>query len=75
MQRNHLHPAVHRVQDAVTSNSAASWKTPQLAAVACTIRNLNRLFSEHAGRTPLNYVPSLSALLLPGSWSRRAVLT
>ena len=57
MHRNHLHPAVHRVQDAVRRNPAASWKAPELAAIACTsIRNLSRLFTEHAGCTPLDYV-------------------
>jgi transcriptional regulator GlxA family with amidase domain len=55
--RNHVHPAVHRVQDAVTRNPTASWKATQLAAVGCTsVRNLNRLFTEHAGCTPLDYV-------------------
>jgi transcriptional regulator GlxA family with amidase domain len=57
LHRNHLHPAVHRVQDAVTRNPAASWKASELAAVACTsARNLTRLFAEHAGCTPLAYV-------------------
>jgi transcriptional regulator GlxA family with amidase domain len=57
MHRNHLHPAVHRVQDAVTRNPTASWKAAQLAEVACTSsRNLTRLFAEHAGCSPLDYV-------------------
>ena len=48
---------MHRVQDAVTRNPSACWNGMQLAAVACTsIRNLNRLFTEHAGCTPLDYV-------------------
>jgi len=57
MYRNHLHPAVHRVQDAVARNPAASWSAAQLSAVACTSpRNLSRLFAEHARCSPLDYV-------------------
>ncbi len=57
MHRNHLHPAVHRVQDAVTRDPAAAWSSAQLAAVACTgPRNLARLFAEHARCSPLDYV-------------------
>ncbi len=55
--RNHLHPAVHRVQDAVTRKPAASWTSTELSAVACTSpRNLARLFAEHAHCSPLDYV-------------------
>jgi transcriptional regulator GlxA family with amidase domain len=57
MYRNHLHPAVHRVQDAVTRDPAAPWSSAQLAQVACTgQRNLARLFAEHARCSPLDYV-------------------
>ena len=57
MHRNHLHPAVHRVQDAVARDPAASWGSAELAAVACTsARNLARLFAEHAHCSPLDYV-------------------
>jgi transcriptional regulator GlxA family with amidase domain len=57
MHRNHLHPAVHRVQDAVARNPAASWSAAELSAIACTsARNLSRLFAEHAGCSPLDYV-------------------
>lgn len=57
MHRNHLHPAVHRVQDAVARDPAASWNSAQLSAVACTsARNLARLFAEHAHCSPLDYV-------------------
>jgi transcriptional regulator GlxA family with amidase domain len=55
--RNHLHPAVHRVQDAVARKPAASWTADELSAVACTSpRNLARLFAEHAHCSPLDYV-------------------
>ncbi len=57
MHRNHLHPAVHRVQDAVARNPTARWSARELAAVACTSsRNLTRLFAEHAHCSPLDYV-------------------
>jgi transcriptional regulator GlxA family with amidase domain len=55
--RNHLHPAVHRVQDAVARRPAVSWTSNELSAVACTSpRNLARLFAEHAHCSPLDYV-------------------
>lgn len=57
MHRNHLHPAVHRVQDAVARDPAAQWGARELSAVACTsARNLARLFAEHANCSPLDYV-------------------
>jgi transcriptional regulator GlxA family with amidase domain len=55
--RNHLHPAVHRVQDAVIQDPTAPWTAKQLSSVACTSpRNLARLFAEHAHCSPLDYV-------------------
>jgi transcriptional regulator GlxA family with amidase domain len=64
MHRNHLHPAVHRVQDAVARNPAARWGSRELAAVACTgARNLTRLFAEHAHCSPLDYVQLLRVAL------------
>lgn len=57
MFRNHLHPAVHRVQDAVSREPAGRWRLADLSDVACTsARNLSRLFAEHAGCSPLEYV-------------------
>jgi len=55
--RNHVHPAVHRVQDAVVRDPTAPWTAQELSSVACTSsRNLARLFSEHARCSPLDYV-------------------
>jgi transcriptional regulator GlxA family with amidase domain len=55
--RNHLHPAVHRVQDAVVRDPTAAWTSNQLSSVACTsARNLARLFADHAQCSPLDYV-------------------
>ena len=57
MHRNHIHPVVHRVQDAVSRNPAAHWPADRLADVAHTSeRNLARLFAQHARCSPLDYV-------------------
>ena len=55
--RNHLHPALHRVQDAVTHQPQATWTVPLMAQLAHTSpRHLTRLFLEHAGIAPLQYL-------------------
>ncbi|OZI77520.1 GlxA family transcriptional regulator [Bordetella genomosp. 12] len=55
--RNHLHPGVHRVQDAILRDPGADWSAPRLAEQAHTsARHLNRLFAEHAGCTPMDYL-------------------
>ena len=57
MHRNHLHPAVHRVQDAISREPATAWSATRLARLACTSsRNLTRLFAQHARCSPLDYV-------------------
>jgi transcriptional regulator GlxA family with amidase domain len=64
MHRNHVHPVLHRVQDAVIKNPAAQWSATRLAAIACmSPRNLARLFAEHAGCSPLDYVQRLRVAL------------
>lgn len=64
MHRNHVHPVLHRVQDAVIKDPAASWSAARLASVACmSPRNLARLFAEHAGCSPLDYVQRLRVAL------------
>lgn len=58
--RNHLHPALHRVQDAVSEQPQADWSVPKMAEVAHTSpRHLTRLFVEHAGVAPLAYLRRL----------------
>ncbi|MEO5688313.1 MAG: helix-turn-helix domain-containing protein [Burkholderiaceae bacterium] len=55
--RNHLHPAVHRVQNAVCERPSHAWDVPALAEVAhVTPRHLARLFKDHAGVSPRDYV-------------------
>ena len=55
--RNHLHPALHRVQDAVSQAPAQDWSLGAMADVAHTSpRHLTRLFVEHAQVAPLAYL-------------------
>lgn len=62
--RNHIHPAVHRVQDAIASDPARAWPLPQLAKIAgASPRHLSRLFHEHAGMHLADYRNRLRATL------------
>ncbi|CUJ13150.1 GlxA family transcriptional regulator [Achromobacter xylosoxidans] len=62
--RNHMHPGVHRVQDAVVRNPAAPWSAQSLAEQAHTSsRHLTRLFREHAGCTPMDYLYQIRVAL------------
>lgn len=55
--RSHLHPALHRVQDAVSQQPQTGWTVPRMADLAHTSpRHLTRLFIEHAGIAPLQYL-------------------
>ncbi len=48
--RNHFHPAVHRVQDAILADPSKDWSADDLARVACvSTRHLARLFKTHTG--------------------------
>ena len=62
--RNHLHPAVHRVQDAIIANPAENWTLTDLAKIANTSsRHLSRLFNEHAGVSITTYINTLRVAL------------
>ena len=62
--RDHLHPALHRVQDAVCAAPAEDWDSARLAAVAhVTPRHLGRLFREHTGLSPRAWVEQVRAAL------------
>ncbi|OCR25905.1 AraC family transcriptional regulator [Pseudomonas syringae] len=64
MGRNHLHPALHRVQDAVATDPGGDWTVEQMAGIACTSsRHLGRLFHEYAGGGPLDYLHRLRIAL------------
>lgn len=62
--RNHLHPALHRVQDALAAAPGDDWSVERMANIACTsARHLGRLFHEHAGASPLDYLHRLRVAL------------
>jgi transcriptional regulator GlxA family with amidase domain len=57
VHRRHLHAVVHRVQDAIVTRPERDWDMAALAAVGhATERHLLRLFTEHAGISPLHYL-------------------
>jgi transcriptional regulator GlxA family with amidase domain len=54
--RNHIHPAVHRVQDAIAAELTKPWNLTALARIACASeRHLSRLFHEHVGMSIPEY--------------------
>jgi transcriptional regulator GlxA family with amidase domain len=54
--RNHLHPAVHRVQDAIATDPAKPWTLRRLSLLAgASSRHLSRLFHEHVGMSITDY--------------------
>ncbi|HTD62283.1 MAG TPA: helix-turn-helix domain-containing protein [Gemmatimonadaceae bacterium] len=62
--RNHIHPGLHRVQDAIAADPARAWTAAALAAVAHTsARHLTRLFQSHTAMSPLDYVHLLRVAL------------
>jgi len=62
--RNHIHPAVHRVQDAIAGDPAQPWPAQRLAKIAGTSsRHLSRLFREHVGMHIADYRNRLRAAL------------
>ncbi|MBC8717772.1 helix-turn-helix domain-containing protein [Ochrobactrum sp. Marseille-Q0166] len=62
--RNHMHPVVHRAQDAVAANPAEHWSVEKLAeASGASPRNLSRLFNEHAGMSVTDYANRLKISL------------
>jgi transcriptional regulator GlxA family with amidase domain len=55
--RNHMHPVLHRVQDAVSQSPRSDWSVPGMAAAAhVSPRHLTRLFIEYAQIAPLQYL-------------------
>ena len=58
--RHHLHPALHRAQDAVCADPRADWSLARMAEAAhVTPRHLTRLFAQHGGTTPLDYLRAI----------------
>src|SRR6187399_2217940 len=55
--RNHIHPVIHRIQDAIASDPSRLWSVAELADVAgASVRNLSRLFNAHTGMSVTDYV-------------------
>lgn len=74
--RNHMHPALHRVQDAVSENPVAAWDLSLMANIACvTPRHLARLFSEHTDTTPLHYLRGIRLALAQLALTQGASVT
>ncbi|WP_423067405.1 GlxA family transcriptional regulator [Devosia sp. CN2-171] len=62
--RNHIHPAVHRVQDAITAEPARNWSLETLASIAiASPRHLSRLFNDHTGMSIPDYINRLRVAL------------
>ncbi len=62
--RNHIHPAVHRAQDAIAADPSRMWTLATLARIASTSpRHLSRLFNEHAGMGLPEYINRLRVSL------------
>ena len=62
--RNHIHPAVHRAQDAIASDPSRSWSLAALARIANTSpRHLSRLFNEYASMSVPDYINRLRVSL------------
>jgi transcriptional regulator GlxA family with amidase domain len=54
--RNHIHPVVHRVQDAITSDPTKPWTLSRLAKIAgAGNRHLSRLFNDNVGLSVRDY--------------------
>lgn len=62
--RNHIHPAVHRAQDAIAADPSRAWSLAALARIANTsARHLSRLFNEYAGMSVPEYINRLRVSL------------
>lgn len=62
--RNHLHPSIHRVQDAIAADPARNWTLDDLSRIAhASPRHLSRLFNEHAGMGVPDYINRLRVAL------------
>jgi transcriptional regulator GlxA family with amidase domain len=62
--RNHIHPVIHRVQDAIATDPARSWSLDTLARLSgASPRHLSRLFNEQTGMSVPDYVNRLRVAL------------
>ncbi len=62
--RNHIHPGIHRIQDAITVDPERAWSLGDLAGIACVSpRHLSRLFNDQAGMSVTSYVSRVRVAL------------
>ena len=62
--RNHVHPVVHRAQDAIAARPREGWTLASVAQLAgASPRHLSRLFNEHVGMSLPDYVNRLRVAL------------
>ena len=55
--RNHIHPSIHRIQDAIIADPVRNWSLAELADTGfMSVRNLSRLFLEQTELTVNAYV-------------------
>lgn len=55
--RNHIHPSIHKAQDAIMAAPADDWSLSHLADKAgLSQRHLSRLFRDHTGMSVVDYV-------------------
>jgi transcriptional regulator GlxA family with amidase domain len=55
--RNHLHPAIHELQDAIVAQPTRAWSVREMAKKAhASGRTLSRLFNAHTGMSVTDYV-------------------
>jgi len=74
--RHHIHPALHRAQDAVCERPDAGWTLDSLAQAAhVTSRHLLRLFADHAEVSPMTYVEKIRLERARQALSRGASVT
>jgi transcriptional regulator GlxA family with amidase domain len=58
--RDHIHPAVHRIQDAICADPQRAWSAQEMASIGCvTPRHVTRLFAQFVGETPRDYLESV----------------
>jgi transcriptional regulator GlxA family with amidase domain len=69
--RDHIHPAVHRVQDAICADPTLPWSTGDMAKIGfVTERHLLRLFTEFAGLSPRQYVETVRVAIAQHALSK-----
>ncbi len=74
--RRHLNPVVHRIQNAVSSAPEQQWDMAEMASMGhVTERHLLRLFKEHAGVSPLQYLQTIRLERARQSLERGAQVT